>query len=682
MRQFIKTRDDAEEIPADLIDGYLLHSHLDDGAFGRVFLATQLKFPRTVVIKTPHDLGGLSVSEFLTELNKTTKLNHPGIVTVYDTGTFSYPGSEDATRPYFSMEYLQGQTVHERFKKVRKSLNLTQNLNLFLGLCDAILYAHLNGVYHCDLHGHNILLMPVGTGYAVKIIDFGLPMQETPANVKEREQADFIALTNLLLQYFFFPNVNKLAKQAVESAADIAGLRDNVRSIIDSRFNDRFVFDDDGRVGASEIEAREERLGRVALMFVKDKAIAKDLTIRVQPWLGADLAWEDKGRFYDIAFWPSTSTDAYGSFLLLLSLSQLHFTHTERRVWNFADTDSVTDQEAGDYFTDFLTAMEVLICTNMLMESGFMHAEVKRGLEDFFHRDAVTTYRGGTHAKLLVYQGLLMQFGRAGVIREIPEGRSEENLVLRKLWGYSYLLSKLDSLTYPDVKVLRDYLQTFLDCFYEGDLHLAVVNPEGKLTLIKVDVLLKPSGVAVGGDGESPLLIFNGGAQSADADYTVALDLESLTDLYACLLVEVRYRLPVSQRYVSGGVSVVARRGLGIIIESGLRAFHVKEDNDGSSIFDALVSEVERYLQQKRLQPEVLQRKIDALINDQKRNLNGLIISERDFEDRDFKMEYIEVVAIIKAVTYEPKRDQCARLITRLDAARTDLATYIQERFQ
>src|SRR5438128_368978 len=100
---------DRTTVPINLIDGYWLEEHLGDGRFGRVFKARDTKLTRLVVIKTPLSLAGTSIDSFLLEMNKTARLQHPSVVTVYNAGTFT--DTSKNIRPYLVMEFIAGQTV-------------------------------------------------------------------------------------------------------------------------------------------------------------------------------------------------------------------------------------------------------------------------------------------------------------------------------------------------------------------------------------------------------------------------------------------------------------------------------------------------------------------------------------------------------------------------------------------
>jgi len=97
-------------------------------------------------------------------------LNHPGIATVYATG------SADAgfgLQPYIAMELVRGERL-DLFAK-RAELGTHARLELLARLCDAVHHAHQKGVIHRDLKPGNILVDEDGQP---KILDFGVARVE------------------------------------------------------------------------------------------------------------------------------------------------------------------------------------------------------------------------------------------------------------------------------------------------------------------------------------------------------------------------------------------------------------------------------------------------------------------------------------------------------------------------
>ena len=151
-------------IPDVLGKRYLLQELLGEGGMGKVFCALDNVTGQDVAIKLLH--GRLAKKErscrrFEREARIAMKLDHPGIVKVYDYGT--------DPRPYIVMEKLNGSPLR-KFIRANK-LNPIEVLELSTQVCDILQYAHEKGVVHRDLKPDNISVSPEGR---VKLLDFGL----------------------------------------------------------------------------------------------------------------------------------------------------------------------------------------------------------------------------------------------------------------------------------------------------------------------------------------------------------------------------------------------------------------------------------------------------------------------------------------------------------------------------
>ena len=161
-------RDPDEGLPAGkvgAIPGYEILDELGRGAMGVVYKARQLRPNRIVALKMILSGGHASRTElarFRTEAEAVALLHHPHIVQVYEVG-------EHAGNPYFSLEYVEGESLHKAAggmpQPARRAAELTRALALAM---DA---AHQRGIIHRDLKPANILLTRDGTP---KITDFGL----------------------------------------------------------------------------------------------------------------------------------------------------------------------------------------------------------------------------------------------------------------------------------------------------------------------------------------------------------------------------------------------------------------------------------------------------------------------------------------------------------------------------
>ena len=103
---------------------------------------------------------------FLTEGHISGKLNHPGIVSVFDVG--EYDG-----QPFIVMEYLESSNLDD-WLSVNKGISLEKALEIILQIVKALEYAHGKGVIHRDIKPSNIL---IDAAEKVKLTDFGVAYQ-------------------------------------------------------------------------------------------------------------------------------------------------------------------------------------------------------------------------------------------------------------------------------------------------------------------------------------------------------------------------------------------------------------------------------------------------------------------------------------------------------------------------
>ena len=144
---------------------YELREVLGRGAMGTVYRAYDSVLERTLAVKTYHPYLASRESvrlRFEREVKTTSKLGHPNIVVVYD-------GGFEGEQPFIAMELVEGPTLDELLSRGR--LPLEEATRILLAVCDAIAYAHGQGVIHRDLKPANILM---AQNRHPKISDFGL----------------------------------------------------------------------------------------------------------------------------------------------------------------------------------------------------------------------------------------------------------------------------------------------------------------------------------------------------------------------------------------------------------------------------------------------------------------------------------------------------------------------------
>ena len=152
----------------ECIGGYRILGLLGAGGMGQVFLAEQETPRRTVALKVIRPGPGSEslLKRFQHEVSVLGMLKHHGIAQIYDAGVAESGGR---SRPYFAMELVKGRPIGEYAADAR--LSVTERLELFTRVCDAVQHAHHKGVIHRDLKPGNIL---VEEGGQPKVLDFGV----------------------------------------------------------------------------------------------------------------------------------------------------------------------------------------------------------------------------------------------------------------------------------------------------------------------------------------------------------------------------------------------------------------------------------------------------------------------------------------------------------------------------
>jgi tetratricopeptide (TPR) repeat protein len=145
---------------------YKIIGKLGRGGMGVVYKATDTVLDRTVAFKVlPSALrdNPQALKNFLREAKSAAKLNHPGIVTVYDAG------EQDGVF-YIAMEHVDGSTLKDIVKH-RGKISPGGIVHVLAQMCEALAYAHDNKVVHRDIKTANTMWT---RDRKAKIMDFGL----------------------------------------------------------------------------------------------------------------------------------------------------------------------------------------------------------------------------------------------------------------------------------------------------------------------------------------------------------------------------------------------------------------------------------------------------------------------------------------------------------------------------
>lgn len=148
---------------------YEVLEKIGEGGMGAVYKARDTRLGRLVALKilvrgkaTNAEQDAVRARRFTLEARSASALNHPNIITIYETG--SEQGID-----YIAMEHVQGRTLDALIG--RSGLRISEALRYARQMADALAAAHAAGILHRDLKPANVMVTDSGL---VKVLDFGL----------------------------------------------------------------------------------------------------------------------------------------------------------------------------------------------------------------------------------------------------------------------------------------------------------------------------------------------------------------------------------------------------------------------------------------------------------------------------------------------------------------------------
>ncbi|HYF35588.1 MAG TPA: serine/threonine-protein kinase, partial [Prosthecobacter sp.] len=145
---------------------YEFDAMIGTGGMAAVYRGRQTKLDRAVAIKILHRENGTDydyAERFRREAKMLAKMSHPNIISVHDFGLL---GDQYL---YYVMEYVEGIDLHHLM--CQGIVGTKRALEIIPAVCDALDYAHSQGLVHRDIKPANILLSSDGR---IKVADFGL----------------------------------------------------------------------------------------------------------------------------------------------------------------------------------------------------------------------------------------------------------------------------------------------------------------------------------------------------------------------------------------------------------------------------------------------------------------------------------------------------------------------------
>jgi len=197
-----------EQLRTALGERYRVDSEIGRGGMATVFRAQDLRYDRPVAIKvlSPEVSSAVSAERFEREIKISAKLQHPNILTVFDSG-------EVGELLYYVMTFVEGESLRDRMRR-ETYLPMEDAIRITCEVADALSYAHSQGIIHRDIKPENILLR----GEHVLVADFGI------ARATEAGQGESLTAVGMSLGTAAYMSPEQAAGDTVDPRSDVYSL--------------------------------------------------------------------------------------------------------------------------------------------------------------------------------------------------------------------------------------------------------------------------------------------------------------------------------------------------------------------------------------------------------------------------------------------------------------------------
>lgn len=232
---------------SDTVGRYEILRKLGQGGTGVVYLGRDPYIKRNVAIKISQVASDRGRERFFIEAQSAGLLSHQNIVAIHDVGAY-----KDFC--YITMEYIEGSTL-DKFCRKNSLLPVNKVIEIIFSVCNALDYAHKQGVIHRDIKPANIMLDKSGiakitdfgiaqmTEKTVEMGIFGTPSYMSPEQLKDEvagNESDIFSLGCVLYELLSgeqaFPGDNSFSimyKITNEEPASVLGIRPDLPEIFE-----------------------------------------------------------------------------------------------------------------------------------------------------------------------------------------------------------------------------------------------------------------------------------------------------------------------------------------------------------------------------------------------------------------------------------------------------------------
>lgn len=220
-------------------DRYELNDFVARGGIGEVWQADDMRLGRRVALKSLRRGRETMRERFVLEAELTGRLEHPGVVPVYDLAL------DRNDEPYYVMKFVRGRSMKDMVKSYfrRKNgkqphqddesadeggsleLQMQRLLDSFVSLCETVGYAHERGIIHRDIKPENVM---VGSFGETLVLDWGLAKDKSAPEEKLTSPSDMHLSSTETRAGSVMGSPGYMAPELVEGDAHIADERTDI----------------------------------------------------------------------------------------------------------------------------------------------------------------------------------------------------------------------------------------------------------------------------------------------------------------------------------------------------------------------------------------------------------------------------------------------------------------------